>query len=111
MEDHDQFEMKEEICANICWCGYHKCFDHDQDNELMGVHVKKLRAGNDDEETYYCENCDFKSDLMENVKNHFMLNHRDTYKFKCWECDKEVETISELKQHYGTYHYIPISEN
>ena len=48
---------------------------------------------------------------MESVKNHFMLNHRDTYKYKCWECDKEVETISELKQHYGTFHYIPLSEN
>ena len=111
MDDDDQFEVKEEICANICWCGHHKCFDHDQDNELMGVNVIKLRAGNDDEETYYCEDCDFKSDLMESVKNHFMLNHRDTYKYKCWECDKEVETISELKQHYGTFHYIPLSEN
>ena len=73
----------------------------------MGVDVKKLRAGNDDEETYYCEDCDFKSDLMENVKNHFMLNHRDMYKLKCWECDKEVQTISELKQHYVTFHYTP----
>jgi hypothetical protein len=82
MDDDDQFEGKEEICANICWCGYHKCFNQDQDNELMGVNVKKLRACNDDEETnyIYCENFDFKSDLMESVKNQFILNHRDTFK-------------------------------
>jgi hypothetical protein len=61
----------------------------------MGVNVTKLRAGNEVEETYYCEDCDFKSELVESVKNHFMLNHRDVYRFTCWEFDKEVETISE----------------
>ena len=30
-------------------------FDHDQDNELMGANIKKLRVGNYDEETYFCK--------------------------------------------------------
>ena len=46
MDDDNQFEVKEEICTNICWCGYHKYLEHEQDNECMRVDIKKLRAGN-----------------------------------------------------------------
>ena len=28
---------------NICWGGDHKCFDHDENNKLLGVDVEKIR--------------------------------------------------------------------
>jgi hypothetical protein len=43
MNDDDQFEVKEEICGHLCWGGYYKFVDHMEDNELMGVIVRKIR--------------------------------------------------------------------
>ena len=97
----------------MCWGGFHKCFDHIDDTEIMGVDVKMIRSDYENcvrEEFYYCESCDFKSGKMENIKTHFMVNHIKTHRFRCWECDKEVVKISELKQHVGSYHYIPLEE-
>ena len=47
---------------------------------------------------------------MESVKDHFMVTHTEGKKLRCWKCDKEVKTISELKQHIGSYHYTPIED-
>ena len=107
MNDYDQFEVYQEICLNICWGGDHKCFDHDEDNRLMGIDVHKIRDdyNNDREEEFKCENCSYSNKEMETVRSHFLLKHKDSYRFKCWQCDKEIETISEYKKHYGEYHY------
>ena len=62
MNDDDPFEVKEEIGGHIWWGGYHKCFDHMDDNELLGVDVKKIRDDYENwvrEEMYYCETCCF----------------------------------------------------
>ena len=112
MDDTDQLDVKQDICDNICWCGYHKCFNDDEDNELKGINVAKLREDyeNSLQEVFQCEVCIYKSENMENTKNHFMSNHRESFRFKCWDCNKEVKTISEFKQHIGTYHFTPVSE-
>ena len=84
-----------------------------EDNELMGVDVDKIRDDYENcvrEEIYHCEKCDFKSEEMKKVKEHFMTIHMTNYKFQCWECDKEIEKVTELKQHFGSYHYTPIAE-
>ena len=39
MSKNDQFYVYQEICLNICWGGFHKCMDHDEDNDLLGVNV------------------------------------------------------------------------
>ena len=52
-----------------------------------------------------CDYCNFKSNKMETVVNHFQTKHNGCYKIDCWFCDKEVKTISDLKEHIGTVHY------
>ena len=106
MNENDQFDVYQEICVNICWSGFHKCMEYDEDNELIGVNVDKIRDdyNNRSEEMFYCEKCKYCSKKMDDVKKHFMLNHKKTY--KCWECEKEIETISVFKRHYGTHHFI-----
>ena len=43
---------------------------------------------------------------MEDVKKHFIKNHRENYMYKCWKCQEEMKTIDELKIHYGKAHYV-----
>ena len=43
MDENEQFDVKEEICMNICSGEDHKCMDHDADNKLRGVDVEKIR--------------------------------------------------------------------
>ena len=94
MSENDQFDVYQEICMNICWGGFHKCVEHDEDNELLGVNVQRL---NDDfqnrrEEEYQCEKCNFCSKDMEAVKEHFLKQHRKSY--SCWECNKQKDSKS-----------------
>ena len=62
MDDTDQLDVKQDICDNICWCGYHKCFNDDEDNELKGINVAKLREDyeNSLQEVFQCEVCNCK---------------------------------------------------
>ena len=106
MDENDQFDVYQEICLNICWEGFHKCMEYDEDNELLGVSVEKI---NDDyknrrEEKFHCEKCEFFSKNMDDVKEHFMTKHEKSY--SCWECGKELKTMFEFKRHYGSVHYV-----
>ena len=56
-------------------------------------------------QTFPCDYCNFKSEKMENVVNHFKTHHDGCYKLKCWFCGKEVKTMDEFRMHIGTYHY------
>ena len=106
-------EIDNEICLNLCWCGYHKCEKDDKFNMLMGVDVKYLRKVNYDrdvEKKYKCEECPFDSTEMEDVKEHFMLIHRENYMYKCWECEEQFKSISELKTHYSKFHLHRLNE-
>ena len=109
MSEYDQFEVYQEICLNICWGGDHKCMDHNVDNNLLGVDVEKVRDdyNNGRKEMYYCESCAYESSTIENVKHHFVTNHRENYGFKCWACDMKVKTILDYKRHYANKHYSP----
>ena len=42
---------------------------------------------------------------MEDVKKHFMDNHRENNMYKCWKCEEEMKTISQLKNHYEKAHF------
>ena len=110
MNEHDQFDVYQEICLNICWSGFHKCMEYDEDNELLGVNVEKIRDdyNNQREERFYCENCTFSSKEMEEVKTHFEKKHIKSY--SCWECDKVMDTMTDFKRHYGSYHFM-VEEN
>ena len=60
-------EIEDEICLNLCWCGYHKCEKDDKFNMLMGVDVKYLRKvdyNRDVEKKFKCEECPFDSSEM-----------------------------------------------
>ena len=105
MSEYDQFDVYQEICLNICWSGFHKCMDHDEDNELLGVNVAQIRDDyeNRRKEKFHCEKCQYVSKEMEDVKNHYMEKHTKSY--SCWECDLEIGTISVFKEHYGSYHF------
>ena len=105
MDEYDQFDVYQEISMNICWSGDHKCMEHDEDNLLLGVNVEQLRDDYDNgrQERFLCEKCDYISKEMEDVNKHFMANHKKSY--SCWECQKEMGSISEFKKHYGSYHY------
>ena len=106
MDENDQFDVYQEICLNICWGGIHKCMKYDEDNELLGVSVEKIRDdyNNRREEKFHCEKCEFFSTKMEDVKEHFMTKHKKSY--SCWECDKKFKTMFEFKRHYGSIHYV-----
>ena len=105
MDEYEQFDVYQEICLTICWSGYHKCQDHDEDNELLGVDVVKIRDdyNNRRKEKFHCEKCNYLSTDMEDVKNHFMAKHEKVY--SCWECEEKFTTITEFKMHYGSFHY------
>ena len=95
-------EIDDEICLNLCWCGYHKCEKDDKFNMLMGVDVKYLRKvhyNRDVEKKFKCEECPFDSTEMEDVKKHFMLIHRENYMYKCWEFEEQMKNIDEFKKH------------
>ena len=81
MNEEEHFDVKEEICVNICWGGDHKCFDHNEDNELLGVDVEKLRDDYDNgrKEKFNCEKCEYFSTKMDEVKKHFMTHQENTY--------------------------------
>ena len=105
MDENQQWDVGEEICMNICWGGSHKCMNHDDDNELLGVDVVKIRDDYENcrRDKFHCEKCEYSSTKMEEVKNHFIINHEKEY--SCWECEGNFSTITEFKKHYGSFHY------
>ena len=105
MSYNDQFEVKQIICDNLCWSGWHKCFAFDEDNEI-GVNLREV----DDDDNFPCEKCAYKSEDIEDVKKHFQTIHNGNYVIKCWECAKQFNQMCEFKQHIGTYHYTPCFE-
>ena len=98
MSKNDQFYVYQEICLNICWGGFHKCMDHDEDNELLGVNVAQMRDDyeNRRKEKFHFEKCQFVSKKMEDVKNHYMEKYNKSY--LCWECDLEIDSKSEFEE-------------
>ena len=108
MDEEERFNVNEEICGKMCWQGYHKCFDKEHENELLGVDVERIK---DDfrncveEKIYYCESCEFEDNNMQIVQDHFLLNHEKEPKFSCWKCDQEFKAIYEFRRHVGSYHY------
>ena len=114
MDESEKYEVNELICFNTCWQGDHKCYDKDEDNELLGVDVKKIKEDFRncvEEDTFKCEMCEFTSSTLKKVKGHFVNNHRNDYQLECWKCAKRCTTIFELRKHVGTYHYISQSES
>ena len=109
MSYNDQFEVKEIICDQLCWgaFGWHRCFTDEDDNSYMGINIPGMVEDDDDFEiqTFPCDYSEYTSKSMDNVKKHFQVKHKDCYRIKCWECEKEVKTMTEFKQHIGTYHY------
>ena len=94
------------MCGYICWQGDHKCFEKEEENDLLGVDVKKIKDDYKNcvfEETFKCEMCNFKSTSMKTVRSHFLNKHREDYRVKCWNCDKQLSSILELRKHVGTY--------
>ena len=99
--------LEDELCLNLCWCGYHVCNPKDEDNILLGIDTTYLRRVNYDhtvKEKFKCEKCQFYSENMKDVNEHYMEHHRDTHVFACWECNKTFKTIEELKIHFGKVH-------
>ena len=100
--------LEDELCLNLCWCGFHVCNPKDEDNFLLGIDTAYLRSVNYDhtvKEKFRCEKCSFYSADMKDVNQHYMEHHRDTHMFPCWECDKKFKTIEELKTHYAKQHF------
>ena len=99
--------IEDELCLNLCWCGFHVCNPKDEDNMLLGIDTTYLRRVNYDhtvKEKFRCEKCQFYSENMKDVNEHYMKHHRDTHVFPCWECNKKFKTIEELKIHFGKLH-------
>ena len=100
--------LEDELCLNLCWCGFHVCNPKDEDNFLLGIDTAYLRSVNYDhtvKEKFRCEKCSFYSADMKDVNQHYMEHHRDTHMFPCWECDKKFKTIEELKTHFAKQHF------
>ena len=107
LSDQQMQNIEDELCLNLCWCGFHVCNPKDEDNMLLGIDTTYLRRVNYDhtvKEKYRCEKCQFYSENMKDVNEHYMKHHRDTHVFPCWECNKKFKTIEELKIHFGKLH-------
>ena len=105
--------LEDELCMNLCWCGYHVCNPKDEDNMLLGIDIVYLRRVNYDhavKEKFRCEKCQFCSENMKDVNQHYMEHHRDTHVFPCWECNKKFKTIEELKIHFAKAHFNKIRD-
>ena len=91
----------------MCWCGDHKCYENDEQNSFMGLDCVYLRPVISDKSVknnFKCKSCNFDSDEIADIKNHFMENHRKYFMYKCWKCKEETKTISQLKIHYEKVH-------
>ena len=100
--------LEDELCLNLCWCGFHVCNPKDEDNFLLGIDTAFLRSVNYDhtvKEKFRCEKCSFYSVNMKDVNQHYMDHHRDNHMFPCWECNKKFKTIVELKTHFAKLHF------
>ena len=109
LTSEEKKKLDNEICENICWCSHHKCKEDDKYNNCMGLdreYMMKFWHEKNVEKRYKCENCEFYSAEMEDVKKHFMENHRENYMYKCWKCKEEMKTISQLKNHYEKAHFM-----
>ena len=105
--------LEDELCMKLCWCGYHVCNPKDEDNMLLGIDIVYLRRVNYDhavKEKFRCEKCQFCSENMKDVNQHYMEHHRDTHVFPCWECNKKFKTIEELKIHFAKAHFNKIRD-
>ena len=108
LTEEEMQNLEDELCLNLCWCGFHVCNPKDEDNFLLGIDTAFLRSINYDhtvKEKFRCEKCSFYSVDMKDVNQHYMEHHRDTHMFPCWECDKKFKTIEELKTHYAKQHF------
>ena len=108
LTEEEMQNLEDELCLNLCWCGFHVCNPKDEDNFLLGIDTAFLRSVNYDhtvKEKFRCEKCSFYSADMKDVNQHYMEHHRDTHMFPCWECDKKFKTIEELKTHYAKQHF------
>ena len=108
LSEQQMQNLEDELCLNLCWCGFHVCNPKDEDNFLLGIDTVYLRRVNYDhtvKEKFRCEKCSFYSADMKDVNQHYMEHHRDTHMFPCWECDKKFKTIEELKTHYAKQHF------
>ena len=75
MDDGEKYEVNECICMKICWQGDHKCFDKEEENELLGVDVANIKEDYRncvDEENFKCEVWEFTSSAVKDVKAHFL---------------------------------------
>ena len=109
LTSEEKKKLDNEICENICWCSHHKCKEDDKYNNCMGLdleYMMKFWHEKNVEKRYKCENCEFYSAEMEDVKKHFMENHRENYMYKCWKCKEEMKTITQLKNHYEKEHFM-----
>ena len=109
LTSEEKKKLDNEICENICWCSHHKCKEDDKYNNCMGLDLEYMMefwSEKNVEKRYKCENCEFDSAEMEDVKKHFMEHHRENYMYKCWKCKEEMKTISQLKNHYEKAHFM-----
>ena len=106
--EEEMQNLEDELCLNLCWCGFHVCNPKDEDNFLLGIDTAYLRRVNYDhtvKEKFRCEKCSFYSVNMKDVNQQYMDHHRDNHMFPCWECNKKFKTIVELKTHFAKLHF------
>ena len=108
LTDKELEKLEDELCLNLCWRGYHVCNEKDEDNLLLGIDISYLRwcIYNDDvKNKFKCQACPFAREEMEEVNNHFMEHHRNTFRLPCCECNMKFKTINQLKKHYASKHF------
>ena len=54
---------------------------------------------------FKCLACSCARGEMEDVNNHFMENHRDTFRLACSQCNMKYKTIKELKLQYAANNF------
>ena len=70
---------KKKMCQKLCWSGYHKCYDNDEENLFMGIDKDYLKRALCKylKNKFKCEMCPFVTDELGDFRKHFLENHRD----------------------------------
>ena len=112
LSDDEQFEAKMVVCDVFCKAdiGYHRCEDEEFE-EFIGLEAYNVTEEYDSEsrktQNLPCEQCYSSFGEYEELKEHFLSNHKREEFIECVveNCDYKTKSVSQLNMHVGISHY------
>lgn len=100
--DSEETEIHEQLDNNLDFDGEEDIDDNDKaDDKEGGFSILQIHA--DDQMTFACRQCTYKSDSLSNVNNH-ARQHGANKKYKCEFCDYSLNQLRHILNHMKTAH-------